>query len=221
MAFGKKKTAEFLKVIEEGRKVMPREIIKPREYSLFDDVDDLGKPLYQHVRLELVYPEMNENLEGNPMAKQSFRQFVQREKSGDVFVFNNQRTGKKDVIMKGYTDAKITKTAEIITLQSRVQIAKNHIGFRQFTKDVHITRCEFIFAPIASMTKADKEALNTGEFIVWKDTKPDLDNLLKLIWDALEAAGVMENDARICSYNGIFKRYGPVPGVIIELEGRI
>ncbi len=32
----------------------------------------------------------------------------------------------------------------------------------------------------------------------WKTTKPDLDNLLKGVQDALERAGVFKNDAQIC-----------------------
>jgi len=37
----------------------------------------------------------------------------------------------------------------------------------------------------------------------------------------MQEAGVLSNDARICSKNGIFKRFGTVPGVIVEIEGRI
>ena len=67
--------------------------------------------------------------------------------------------------------------------------------------------------------------------IYFKDTKPDLDNLEKLVWDAMQIEKadkdvrnamtglVYDNDAQIVSKNGIFKRWGLTPGVIIEMEG--
>ena len=52
--------------------------------------------------------------------------------------------------------------------------------------------------------------------VVWKDKKPDIDNLYKLIADQLEKAGIIENDSRfavcelskeyisICKYEGVY-----------------
>lgn len=218
MAYSKKAKDKFLKIIEAGEVLMPREIIMTIQQSMFDEPETGQK--YLKMRFELLYPKLKENEEGNPMAKQSFKPFVQRDKEGNVFLYKNPQ-GKMDCILKGYTESKITTTSDMLTMQMRVQIGKNHRGFRPFDKDVHVTRCEFIFAPIGSLSKDDHEALKTGSWIVFKDTKPDLDNLEKMVWDAMAEAGVFTNDSRISSKNGIFKRYGVVPGVVIELEGRI
>lgn len=220
MSLGKKKKETFLRMIEMGKLVMPTEIIKVKEFSLFAD-EDMAAPKYRLLRFELLYPQMAENPNGDPIPKQSFRQYVQRDKDGHVFVYTNPKTQKRDVIMKGYQEAIITNTTEALSLQIRNQVSKKYIGFRPFFKDVHVRRCEFIFTAIGSLNKAETEALTTGEFIVFKETKPDLDNLQKLLWDAFEDSGVFTNDSRIASINGAFKRYGLVPGVIIELEGQI
>jgi len=77
------------------------------------------------------------------------------------------------------------------------------------------------------------EDLKAGTKIYFKDTKPDLDNLEKMVWDSMQAEKaekdvvnamtglVYDNDAQIVSKNGIFKRWGIRPGVIIEMEGYI
>jgi len=51
---------------------------------------------------------------------------------------------------------------------------------------------------------------------IWKTTKPDADNLLKLIKDALEPV-IWVNDARIVVVEAL-KRYGEIAGVHIRVE---
>lgn len=218
MAFGKKEKSRFLQVIESSAALMPREVIMSIQQSMFDEPETGNR--YHKMRFELLYPPLKENEDGDPMAKQSFKPYVQRNKDGDVFTYRNPQ-GKLDIIMKGYTESKITTTSDVLALQIRVQIGKNHHGFRPFDRDVHVTRCEFIFTPLKSFKKDDMEAIKSGNWIVWKDTKPDLDNLMKMVWDASAAAGIFTNDSRIASLNGVFKHYGLVPGLVVELEGRI
>lgn len=222
MAFTKKKKEAFERIIQKGLLVMPKEFRKITEVSLFEEEEMESKAAeFKHMRLELCYIKIDENKDGDPMPKQSFRQSVQRGKDGNVFVFTNKLTGKKDVIMRGYTDAKVTTTKDSLVMQLQAIMTRDYKGHRPFSKDVHITRCEFVFSPLLGASKKDQEAMKNDDYIVFKSTKPDLDNLEKMLWDACEEAGVMTNDSQIASKNGVFKRYGPVPGVIIELEGRL
>lgn len=222
MAFTKKKKAEFERIIQKGLLIMPKEFRKRTEVSLFEEEEMGSKPAeFKPMRFELCYIRLAENKNGDPMPKQSFRQSVQRGKDGNVFVFTNKLTGKKDVILRGYTEAKVTTTKDSLVMQLQAIMTRDYKGHRPFSKDVHITRCEFIFNPLLGASKKDQEAMKNDEYIVFKSTKPDLDNLEKMLWDACEEAGVMTNDSQIASKNGIFKHYGSTPGVIVELEGRL
>jgi Holliday junction resolvase RusA-like endonuclease len=102
-----------------------------------------------------------------------------------------------------------------------MQIKKKYPNFIKYRKGVFVTRLEMIFKVSNSAPKYMMEDLKNGTKIYFKETSPDCDNLEKLIYDALEDVGVMENDGQICSKNGILKRFGIVPGVIIELEGEV
>lgn len=53
---------------------------------------------------------------------------------------------------------------------------------------------------------------------IWKDTKPDLSNLLKTMEDVMEELGFFENDSRIAAYGEIAKRWGPRGYLTILLE---
>ena len=50
-----------------------------------------------------------------------------------------------------------------------------------------------------------------------KDTKPDLDNIEKTLWDVMERLGFFENDAQV-ALKRVAKLYGDVPGVYVRLE---
>jgi len=52
----------------------------------------------------------------------------------------------------------------------------------------------------------------------YKTTKPDLDNLEKMLWDAMEGI-VFINDSLICEKHNVIKTYGDTPGYSIILEG--
>jgi Holliday junction resolvase RusA-like endonuclease len=219
MGYNKKTKEKFLKAIEYGKMVMPFGIINVKQYSLFDEPENNDH--YKVLNFALRYPPMDKNVNGDPMAKQSMRTMVRRDKEGNVMTFTNPKTGKLDVFTQQYQEAKLTQTADVLQLQLQQQLSKKYIGFRPFYKDVHILRAEFIFSQIASLSKSDEEAIASGDWIVFKETEPDLDNLEKMLWDVMQAAGIFTNDARIVSKNGIFKRYGTIPGIIVELEGRV
>jgi Holliday junction resolvase RusA-like endonuclease len=169
------------------------------------------------------------------MAKQSARFTVSRYsngiKKGEPIIFQNKRTGKDDVMIKSYQDAKITNTAKMLQLQLLVQLKAQ--PFTKFRSSIFVTRMEFIFKVSKNAPQYMVNDLKSGNKIYFKDTKPDLDNLEKMVWDAMQAEKaekdvmnamtglVYDNDAQIVSKNGVFKRWGIVPGLILELEGYI
>lgn len=233
MAYTKAERQKFLEALDQGREVMPQGVIK-RELTLFEDTIEVDrKTNYQKITLALRYPILTENTNGDPMAKQSARFTVQRyakgEKKGEPIIFMNKNTNKPDVMIKSYQDAKIKNTTQVLQYQINQQLAKQR--FTKFRGAIFITRMEFVFKVYSSATKKMLDDLKTGNMIYFKDTKPDLDNLEKLVWDAMQIEKadkdvrnamtglVYDNDAQIVSKNGIFKRWGLTPGVIIEMEG--
>lgn len=53
---------------------------------------------------------------------------------------------------------------------------------------------------------------------IWRDTKPDLSNLLKTMEDVMEELRFFENDSRIVAYGDIVKKWGPRGYLTILLE---
>ena len=228
---------KFLKSCDLINGIMPKEVIK-KQQTIFDDViiTDQKKTRYQKLKFILKYPPLAENPDGDPMAKQSARFTVSRymngEKKGEPIIFMNKRTLKNDVMIKSYQDAKITNTAKMLQLQILKQLKATE-NFTKFRGAIFVTRMEFIFKVSKNAPKYMLNDLKEGRLIYFKDTKPDLDNLEKMIWDAMQAEKaekdivnamtglVYDNDAQIVSKNGVFKRWGMVPGVIIEMEGYI
>lgn len=210
---------DFQKLVDSGKAQMPITVINKKENLLFED-PDTKEDEYMFMRFELLYPASEKNPDANPIAKQSFRYMAQRDRNGDVITYTNDRTGKRDVIIKGYQDADIEKATDALCYQIQAAISKIK-GFKPFDKDVHISKLECMFLAPKSMSKKEQEMIKTGEYIIFKDTKPDIDNIMKLIWDAFQKAGVTMNDSRVVSLNGVFKRYTlDTPGIIIELYGR-
>lgn len=218
MALSKKMRMVFENLIQKGKIPMPREVIKIDQTSMFND--ETEESPYKKMVFRLHYIKLDENPNSDPMPKQSFKQFVQRDRDGNVKTFRNKE-GRLDVFQGGYTEKKVTTTKDSLVLQIKYILSTDYRGHAAFKKDVHVTRCEFVFNPLAAMTKKDEEAIKSDKYIVFKNTKPDLDNLEKMLWDCMEDAGVFENDSQIASKNGIFKRYGFTTGVIVEIEGRI
>lgn len=236
MGWTKADREKFLNKCNDIRGIMPKEVIS-QQGSLFDDVVEAEIPnsRYQKIKLILKYPPLAENPDEDPMPKQSARFTVSRysngDKKGEPIIFENKKTGKPDVMIKSYQDAKITNTAKMLQLQIIVQLKAQK--FTKFRGAIFVTRMEFIFKVSKNAPKYMIDDLRAGTKIYFKDTKPDLDNLEKMVWDAMQAEKaekdvtnaltglVYDNDAQIVSKNGVFKRWGMIPGVIIEMEGYI
>lgn len=72
-----------------------------------------------------------------------------------------------------------------------------------------------VILPIPNLFSAKKrDKAIRGEVLPYK--KPDLDNVEKSLWDALQGI-YYTNDSRICRKN-IQKIYGEQPGMMVEIE---
>ena len=235
MGWTKADRDKFLKSCNEIENIMPKEVIKVQT-TMFEDILETDDPTlkYQKVRFAMKYPILTDNTKGDPTAKQSARFTVQRymggDKKGEPIIFKN-KAGKDDVMIKSYQDVRITNTTK--ALQMQITKIMHEKGYTKFRGAIFVTRMEFIFKVSDNAPKYLINELKMGTKISFKDTKPDLDNLEKLVYDAMEEKIVekstekafigllYDNDALIVSKNGIFKRWGIVPGVIVEMEGYI
>lgn len=128
---------------------------------------------------------------GEPKPKQSFRFAVRKGKDDKTFV-------------QKYQPAEVVQNAHNIAWDIKSQLPLNFIPF-DCPIEVEVM---FVFSPPSAWSKKKMAELQSGK-IIYKDTKPDLDNLEKQLWDAM-AGLVYVNDSRICRKT-IVKVYGEVP----------
>jgi Holliday junction resolvase RusA-like endonuclease len=167
--------------------------------------------------MEKEKPEMREYtviIHGEPMSKQSVRVAPVYRKDGNVATY--LRNGKLKCLIRHYQPSKFIAAEEIIRLSLQNQIKKD--GFKILEHEVHIIKYEIIFRPLKSFTKKQMQMLENRE-IIYKTTNPDLpDNLKKFYNDCLKGL-VWKDDGLICTENGVIKRYGIKPGIIITVKG--
>ena len=85
-------------------------------------------------------------------------------------------------------------------------------------KPVHIKRLHFYFLCTKTMLKNKGICGQIGAgFVIPKTVKPDCDNLMKPLFDAMEGI-VFKNDSQIWAIDEIRKYYRHKPGILIELE---
>ena len=134
---------------------------------------------------------------GEPRAKQSARFRIAKNKAGKQFIASYQ---PKEIVNKEATIAAVVQS----------QLPKDFIPF-----DCPImATVSYIFPIPKSMPKSKVKAIAEGA-IVYKDTKPDMDNLVKM-FDSLHGI-VFINDSRIVSLLAV-KYYGLVPKTIILFQ---
>jgi Holliday junction resolvase RusA-like endonuclease len=73
----------------------------------------------------------------------------------------------------------------------------------------------FVFPALSSWSKKTKIMFNDG-YVFYKNTKPDVDNLLKSLFDGLNGV-LFTDDSRICDVNAK-KIYGKEPRIEIEIK---
>lgn len=86
-------------------------------------------------------------------------------------------------------------------------------------RELRVTRLDFVFPAPSGMSKANKQAIESG-LPVFKHTKPDLhDNLCKAVFDALEGV-LYDNDSRICELHSR-KIYGNKTGIYLTITDEV
>ena len=69
----------------------------------------------------------------------------------------------------------------------------------------------FVFPWLKGHTKKERE-----QGIIIKTTKPDVDNLVKVLMDCMETSGLIENDSRFYEIT-LNKNYGDEPGIYWQI----
>jgi Holliday junction resolvase RusA-like endonuclease len=135
---------------------------------------------------------------GEPQPKQSAR-------------FRNVKGkgGKKDFIMS-YQTKKVIDNAVNIGNSALSQIPLNHVPYDQAIG----VKMKFVFAPLKSWNKSVKTLFDNGE-VIYKVSKPDVDNLQKSIFDAMNKV-VYTDDSRIAKVE-VEKIYGKEPRIELEI----
>lgn len=118
--------------------------------------------------------------------------------------FYAKNFGGKTVI-KSYQKKEVVEKERNIAFEVRSQLPD---GFIPYDCPLSI-EVLFVFPPLSSMNKSTKAAIENGE-IIYKPTKPDLqDNLMKGLSDAMNGV-VFVDDSRICKVESQ-KIYGLIP----------
>lgn len=135
---------------------------------------------------------------GIPQPKQSAR-------------FRVQKFGNKSFV-KSYQKKEVIENERNFAFDAKSQLPED---FQVMTGPLKV-KALFVFPPLKSFNKLKLAVLSSGG-VIYKDTKPDLqDNLMKGCIDALEGI-VFLNDSQICEVSSR-KIYGIVPRVEFVFE---
>ncbi len=135
---------------------------------------------------------------GVPTPKQSFKYGTGIDKLGNPYV-------------RKYQPSEIVTESKTIASQVIEQIPLTH---KPWTGPIMI-RMQFVFPPTSGWSKKKLAELKDGKRF-YKTTKPDVDNLQKLVFDAMQGR-VYINDSQICNLF-VEKIYGQTPKTEISLK---
>lgn len=138
-------------------------------------------------------------VEGIPMAKQSARFRIAKNKTGKDFIMSYQKKELKDNETNSRFDIKH-------------QLPKDFVPYANIPLQLELT---FVYPPLKSWTKAKMKQLENGE-VIYKTTKPDNDNLQKNIADILN--GLVYADDALVSISVVKKIYGFTPRIEIVIK---
>lgn len=141
---------------------------------------------------------LNFNILGEPRPKQSFKFAIRQLKSGGQYVSKYQ------------PDSVEADTFDILS-QIVNQLPHGHIPW---TGGVMV-QIQYLFSPPKTFTKTKMLELQSGAKL-YKTTKPDLDNLEKMLFDAMQTR-IYINDSQICSRFSE-KIYSLIPGIKVSLK---
>jgi len=134
---------------------------------------------------------------GIPLAKQSAR-------------FKSVKMGAKTFV-KSYQKDEVVEKEYNIGFDIKSQLP---LGFKPYDCPLAM-KVVFVFPPLGSWTKKQKAAFTSG-ITMYKDKKPDIDNISKLIFDSMNGI-VFIDDARVVDYSAK-KIFGDVPLIEIEIS---
>jgi Holliday junction resolvase RusA-like endonuclease len=137
---------------------------------------------------------MKITLLGVPMAKQS------------------ARFARRGNFMAKYQPAELIHWIEDAKAQIREQMPKE---WKPISDQIKIVSISFVYPPLKGWTKKKHKELMDGNRI-YKDTKPDIDNLLKNLWDACNGL-VWIDDSQIVEINSVKKIFGDTPMTMMEI----
>lgn len=123
------------------------------------------------------------------------------------------RFAKVGKFMRKYQPKQITNWQAQARLQIIQQLTPH---FVPFGGKIRINRVVFIFPPLKSWSKKKLTALKEGN-IIYKDTKPDMDNLKKMLYDCCNGLAWVD-DAKIVVENNTSKQFGMIPRIEMEFE---
>lgn len=137
-------------------------------------------------------------IQGEPKPKQSAR-------------FRNVKgkSGKKDFIMS-YQSKEVIDNASNI---SKVVLSQLPLNYVPYDEPIGV-RMKFVFAALKSWNKSTKTLFESGE-VIYKVSKPDVDNLQKSVFDAMNKI-VYTDDSRIAKVE-VEKIYGKEPRIELEI----
>ena len=135
---------------------------------------------------------------GTPMSKQSARFRIVKNKTGQQFISSYQKKEIKDNEVN-------------VRYSIQQQLPKNFIPFKDIALKVDLL-C--VYPPLKSFSKKKMQQIENGE-IIYKTSKPDRDNIAKIMMDNLN--GVVYYDDSIVASGDITKIYGLVPRTEITI----
>lgn len=118
------------------------------------------------------------------------------------------KTGKKDFIIS-YQSKSVTDNATNI---GKMALSQLPVGFVPYDCAI-VAKVTFVFPPLKSWNKVTKLLFESGK-VIYKTSKPDVDNCLKSIFDGLNGI-VFIDDSRVSKVESE-KIYGKEPRVELE-----
>lgn len=148
---------------------------------------------------------------GNPISKQSLRVSVQTNKDGSP-VLELTKNKKTRVKIYKYQPKNVQNDSAYIKWCFASQ---RPFGFELWSSPIAVLKLHFIF----SHTKESKKLqLKLGDQIIYKNSKPDLqDNLSKALFDAMNGI-IFFDDKQIVSMDNVKKYFGDTPQTILTIR---
>lgn len=161
---------------------------------------------YKHMRLVI---------DRIPVPKQGDRSKIQPLHKGVNKNINGENYFRlKDLFVRHYQNDDLVKEIEAVKWLLKSQ----SVGHKPFEEEIIISKLDFIFPPLESMSKKQTDAIKEGA-VIPKTTRGDIDNHMKMIFDCCNDI-IWKDDARIWWIGNIRKIFGPKGQIIIEVYGR-